>query len=69
MNGERFEQTWPLIRDLLLFIGGMAGLLHETLIATGERPTLIAAFLAMSGLPAFFRADTRRNKQNGNSKS
>lgn len=44
---------WPQIRDVLLFVGGMAGVLHETVIATAERPTLLILFAAMMGLPAF----------------
>lgn len=55
---------WPLVRDVVLFIGGMGGLYHETVLRVGERPTLIAAFLVMMGGPAYFRADLRR-KQNG----
>lgn len=53
--------NWPTVRDVLLFIGGMAGIVHETLLAPTERPTLLLLFAAMVGLPAFLRADDRRD--------
>jgi hypothetical protein len=40
-------------RDVILFFGGFAGVVHETLMANAERPTLIFIFGAMMGLPAF----------------
>jgi hypothetical protein len=52
---------WPLIRDVALFVAGLAGVFHETVVASGERPTLLILFAAMMGLPAFLRADERRN--------
>lgn len=46
---------WPYIRDIALFVGGLAGVAHETLIAAKERPTLLILFAAMLGLPAFLK--------------
>lgn len=46
---------WSSLRDIFLFLGGMVGVGHETLIATAERPTLLILFAAMMGLPAFLR--------------
>lgn len=46
---------WPLIRDIVLFTGGLLGVVHETLISSVERPTLLILFAAMMGLPAFLR--------------
>lgn len=46
-------KQWPQIRDIGLFVGGMAGVVHETLITGQERPTLLILFAAMMGLPAF----------------
>lgn len=51
---------WPFLRDVVLFFGGLAGVLHETLITAGERPSLLVLFAAMMGLPAFLRTDERR---------
>ena len=49
---------WPLVRDILLFFGGMGGVFHETVIRTAaERPTLLLVFATMMGLPAFLRHD------------
>jgi hypothetical protein len=46
---------WPIIRDVLLFLGGLAGVMHETIISRVERPSLLLLFAAMMGLPAFLR--------------
>jgi hypothetical protein len=55
------RKKWPIARDVALFVAGMAGVAHETLIASGERPTLLILFAAMLGLPAFLRADGGRS--------
>jgi hypothetical protein len=39
----------------MLFLGGLAGVLHETAFTQSERPTLLILFAAMMGLPAFLR--------------
>ncbi len=53
---------WPRLRDILLFTGGLAGVLHETVLRDGpERPTLLILFAAMLGLPAFLAGDRDRN--------
>lgn len=57
---------WPLARDVLLFSGGMAGVIHETLLSHLERPTLLILFAAMMGLPAFLQPrqeDFRKEKE------
>jgi hypothetical protein len=48
------------IRDTILFVGGLAGIAHETAIAKTERPSLLLLFAAMVGLPAFLRSDEHR---------
>jgi hypothetical protein len=53
---------WPIIRDIILFFGGVAGVAHETLAAAPERPTLLILFAAMMGLPAFLRQDDKGDK-------
>jgi hypothetical protein len=55
--------VWPRIRDITLFVGGLAGVIHETVFQQGvERPTLLLLFAAMMGLPAVLRADERNGK-------
>lgn len=49
-------------RDGVLFMSGLAGVFHETVIADSERPTLLFLFATMIGLPAFFRADEKREE-------
>jgi hypothetical protein len=51
---------WSTYRDIVLFIAGIGGVFHETVVQTGERPTLLILFAAMMGLPAFLRADEAR---------
>lgn len=53
-------KAWNDQRDILLFLAGLGGVFHETVIQTGERPTLLILFAAMMGLPAFLRADEAR---------
>lgn len=60
--------AWPLVRDVLLFVGGLAGVAHETLAEQSDRPTLLLLFAAMMGLPAFLRADDNRNAPGGDEK-
>jgi hypothetical protein len=40
-------------RNTLLFIVGVAGVAHETLLSSVDRPTLLLLFAACLGLPAF----------------
>ncbi len=59
----RQRQGFRLSRDSLLFLAGLAGVAHETLIANVERPTLLLLFAAMIGLPAFLRHDEKKNEK------
>lgn len=45
----------------LLFFSGLGLLIHEAMREGAERPTLLLAFLAMMGLPAFFPARSERD--------
>ena len=54
---------WKDARDILLFSGGMAGVFHETVVSQTERPTLLLMFAAMMGLPAFLRADEKKEER------
>jgi hypothetical protein len=40
-------------KQTFLFVAGLLGVAHETLLEHSERPTLIILFAAMMGLPAF----------------
>ena len=52
---------WPQARDVVLFTAGLAGVAHQTLIAPVPSESLLVLFAAMMGLPAFLRADEKRN--------
>lgn len=47
-------------RDLALFISGLSGLIHETIIAPEPRAILVPAFIGMMFGPAVLRADEHR---------
>jgi hypothetical protein len=47
-------------RDGVLFIVGLGGIVYETLVTGGDRPTLLVLFAAMVGLPAFLRTDEKK---------
>lgn len=51
-------------RDTLLFLTGLGLIIHEAVLRTGpERPTLLLLYAGMLGLPAFLRADEKRQDQ------
>jgi len=52
------------VRDLILFVGGLAGFLHELAITRHERPSLLAASLVMMGLPLPKLVDRRAHTRN-----
>ena len=54
---------WPIIRDMILFFGGLAGVANEAIFQNAERPTLLLLYAAMMGLPAFLRADDKNGKK------
>lgn len=60
-HGVRTRRLPRVGRDAVLFVVGLLGILHETVIVHGERPTLLLLFGAMVGLPAFIRLDEKRN--------
>lgn len=59
------RRRWALrvSRDTVLFLAGLAGIVHETLVSKADRPTLLLLFAAMVGLPAFLRSDERKDRE------
>lgn len=60
------RRSWPVlaIRDAILFVSGLSGIAYETLWHVGpERPTLLAVFAAMVGLPVVLRGDSKNGKE------
>lgn len=51
--------TLNAARDTVLFVVGLLGVAHETLIGKADRPTLLLLFAAMIGLPAFISKDKK----------
>lgn len=73
-EGDQAKKDSPrrwrgISRDLVLFVAGLLGILHETLLTNGvERPTLLLLFGAMCGLPLFLRADEYKGNGKDDSK-
>ena len=53
--GDGHKWRLRLSRDLILFIAGLVGVLHETLVYNGERPALLILFAGMMGLPLYLK--------------
>lgn len=53
--------TWRITRGTVLFLGGLAGVVHETVFQEADRPTLLLLFAAMMGLPAFLTGQGDRD--------
>lgn len=51
--------NWTQIRDTVLFVTGLGGVVYETLSGKPVDPSLLLMFGAMMGLPAFLRKDDR----------
>lgn len=63
---RRQPPTLASLRDPILFVAGLAGIAHQTLIAPTPQWELLLIFGAMLGLPIPLRADeARRNGSNG----
>jgi len=54
--------TSAVIQKSVLFVVGILGVAHETLVSNSERPTLLLLFAAMVGLPAFLAKDEKNDK-------
>jgi len=50
-----FRQWWPQVRDIVLFAVGVAGIIHETLMAKADRPNLLILFGVLVGAPLLTR--------------
>lgn len=55
--------TFNIARDTVLFVVGLLGVAHETLVNDADRPTLLLLFAAMIGLPAFINKDAKDSKE------
>lgn len=53
---------FTVVRTVVLFVGGMAGMAYQTVVEHADRPSLIVAFLTMLGLPIFLGKDESNAK-------
>lgn len=54
-RGDRLPSGFRSLRDVLTAGLGAAGIVHETVLAETERPTLLIVFAGLLGLPLVFR--------------
>lgn len=59
MSKSRNKRQNRITRDIVLFVGGLAGIAYETLVENVDRPALLAVFAGMLGLPWFIRRDEK----------
>lgn len=57
------DKRLHVTRDGLLFVLGILGIAHETLVEQVERPTLLILFAGMVGLPAFLHKDEKAQQK------
>lgn len=55
--GLRGIVKWKIVRDTTMFVAGLGGFIHEVVVKSQERPTLLFASLALMGVPFFLRKD------------
>lgn len=48
-----------ITRDTVLFVGGLIGIIYETVFEQIDRPALLAVFAGMLGLPIYLRRDEK----------
>ena len=56
------DKRLRITRDGVLFVIGVLGIAHETLISKADRPTLLLLFAGMVGLPAFLHKDEKAQR-------
>ena len=54
---SQLRPSVKITRNTVLFVVGLLGVGHETVINNTDRPTLLLLFAAMIGLPAFIGKD------------
>lgn len=57
MAGRDDQRAWKDARDAILFLAGLLGIVHQTVLAHPPEPTLLLVFAAMMGLPAFLKKE------------
>jgi hypothetical protein len=60
---ERQRFRIRVTRNGVLFVAGLAGVLHEASRAGPERPTLLLLYAGMMGLPGILALDRQRGSR------
>lgn len=58
----RFASGFATVRDLLSFVGGLGLLGHEVFLAPTAEPVLVAAAVALTGVPLALSGTGRNGK-------
>jgi hypothetical protein len=59
---HRIPSGFRSIRDILTAVLGAAGIVHESLLSSQERPTLLIIYAGLLGLPLVLRESERDDK-------
>lgn len=54
--------SWPLVRNVVLFVAGLAGIAFETIARRPPDYGLLPVFAGMVGLPWFVAQDEKKDK-------
>lgn len=53
---DRLWRSWQALRDIIMFLAGLAGIVYEAGFAPSPRVELLTVYAVMLGLPAVFRS-------------
>lgn len=60
MSQRSWTSIFNAVRDPILFIAGLLGTGYETIVQKVDRPSLLALYAGMMGLPAVLGVDRKK---------
>lgn len=59
---DTVESWWPILRDIASYVVGVSGFLWQMVVESTPEPTLLAASIALIGLPVAAKVQRRSRK-------
>ncbi len=59
---DAIESWWPILRDITSYVLGVSGFLWQMVVEPTPEPTLLAASIALIGLPVAAKVQRRSRK-------